>query len=223
MGAICFPSGLKPRIAGFSLVEVLVAMGIVSLLIGLTLPAIQSARLAVTKLQCLHNLRQMGLALHGYHGNHGKFPPGHISQQRGKAFSFMGWQPPLLPFLEKETLWAQTLEDFSRVSPKYSFLDHRGFGTIVRDFVCPSDFRLFYLEYSLEGTRPALTSYAGVMGTSVKQMNGMLFSDSETRILDATDGSSCTLLVAERPPALIAGLAGGTPVMASLMGRQKWY
>jgi len=64
----------RPR-AGFSLIELIVVVGILSLLAALTLPAVQSAREAARRARCHNNLRQIGLALHNYHADNGVFPP----------------------------------------------------------------------------------------------------------------------------------------------------
>ncbi|MGD9854356.1 MAG: DUF1559 domain-containing protein [Planctomycetaceae bacterium] len=60
---------------GFSLIELLVVMGVLSILIALLLPAVQSAREAARKTQCLNNARQIGIALHNYHDQHAILPP----------------------------------------------------------------------------------------------------------------------------------------------------
>ena len=61
--------------AGFTLVELLVVIAIIGILIALLLPAVQAAREAARRAQCLSNVRQMGVALHGYHAAVGRFPP----------------------------------------------------------------------------------------------------------------------------------------------------
>src|SRR5260370_34112992 len=98
---------------GFSLVELFVVIGVIGLLIGLILPAIQRTREAAARLSCLSNLRQIGIALHNYENDHHRFPPVMVvfppvgAKKNGAAIS---WRAALLTYLEQGALGDATLE-----------------------------------------------------------------------------------------------------------------
>jgi prepilin-type N-terminal cleavage/methylation domain-containing protein len=85
---------------GFTLVELLVVIAIIGILIALLLPAIQSARESARRSQCLNNIRQCGLAIHGYNDAQKILPAGaHFNQGRGSIMI------RLLPYIEEISLF----------------------------------------------------------------------------------------------------------------------
>src|SRR4051812_43616190 len=93
---------------GFSLIELLVVMAIVGVLCGLLLPAVQSAREAARRVGCSNNLKQMGLALHGYHLALGAFPMGYVASANPDPRATSpgwGWAALILPHLEQTALY----------------------------------------------------------------------------------------------------------------------
>jgi prepilin-type N-terminal cleavage/methylation domain-containing protein/prepilin-type processing-associated H-X9-DG protein len=92
---------------GFTLIELLVVIAIIGVLIALLLPAVQSAREAARRAQCVNNLKQIGLACHNYVDTQGVFPPGAISTGDGNGWStnFFPWCVLILPQIEGNTTW----------------------------------------------------------------------------------------------------------------------
>jgi prepilin-type N-terminal cleavage/methylation domain-containing protein len=125
----------KCRSNGFTLIELLVVIAIVAILVALLLPAIQQAREAARKTQCLNNLKNLALALHNYHDSHKVFPPGQIvtrwvgdltPQGRRAVDPFeptnfnqtlglhgTSWMYHILPYIEQSALYAQWRQDFN--------------------------------------------------------------------------------------------------------------
>src|SRR5205823_3862960 len=129
--------GHAPRARGVTLVELLVVLALISLLLGLTLAAVQRVRTAAAKTQCGNNLRQIGLALHQYHDAQKFFPPGISSRNETDPMPFLGWSARLLPYLEQPALWDQAVAAY-RQERDFRRPPHPG-GRALPVFDCPLD------------------------------------------------------------------------------------
>ena len=96
---------------GFTLIELLVVIAIIAILIALLLPAVQQAREAARRSTCKNQLKQIGLALHNYHGTHRIFPQGGYGQSIGSASATalnnvsMTFLVMILPFVDQAPLY----------------------------------------------------------------------------------------------------------------------
>ncbi len=175
-------------------------VAIIGILTGLTLSAVQRVRASAARLQCQNHLRQIGLGLANHHAAHGHLPPGVTLKEEPDTFLYMSWGVHLLPSIEQESVWRQSIEaartrayDFTR-SPPHPFT------TVIPIYGCPADERVGQTVLARGHLPVALGSYLGVAGTQHAQRDGSLFRDSHIRFTDMTDGTSNTLLVGERPP-----------------------
>lgn len=131
---------------GFTLVELLVVIAIIGVLIALLLPAIQAVREAARRMQCVNNLKQLGLAIHNYEGSYRKLPPGYASNSTvtpppasrdpatWDAPPGWGWGSYLLPHLEQAAISDQT----DREQPLWDPQFQQAINTTVETFLCPS-------------------------------------------------------------------------------------
>jgi prepilin-type processing-associated H-X9-DG protein len=189
-----------PNRLGLSVLELLVVIGLIAALTGLILAAVQRVRASADRARCADRLRQIGLALHAYHDGRGRLPVGMSYQAGQDPQPFLSWLARLLPHLEQADLWQQAERAF-RQDANFLTAYHGARATVVTSFICPSDDRITRPNsLDASGHPVAYTSYLGVVGRNAAVTDGLLYMDSKHRLADATDGTSNTLLVGERPP-----------------------
>jgi prepilin-type N-terminal cleavage/methylation domain-containing protein/prepilin-type processing-associated H-X9-DG protein len=92
--------------SAFTLIELLVVIAIIAVLIGLLLPAVQKVREAAARIKCANNLKQIGLAVHGYHDANNGLPP-QATWTVGSTFSGYSVHARILPYIEQDNLHAR--------------------------------------------------------------------------------------------------------------------
>lgn len=194
--------------AAWSLIELIVVIGIIGLLTGLLLAAVQKVRGAALRTQCQNRLHNLGLAFHHYHDTSGRFPKGVSGEGAGEPMPYLSWCARLLPYLEDEQMWTQAVAAF-RLDPDFMRNPpHVGLATPMKHFMCPADARVRDAQpLPLGGGKRAFTSYLGVSGTTAAARDGLLYLDSTVTASGIADGLSNTLAVGERPPS--SGLVFG--------------
>jgi prepilin-type N-terminal cleavage/methylation domain-containing protein/prepilin-type processing-associated H-X9-DG protein len=183
---------------GFTLIELLVVLAIITIVITLTIAGVQKVRAASARAVCINQLRQIGIALQHHHDVQSHFPAG-VSYLDGKSPQpHMTWLTRILPFVEQEVLWKQSLDAFQQEKffekPPHTDI----LGRKIAKYVCPLD-TLGQTPWNYGPFSVAYTSYLGVSGLNLHSWDGVLHTDANVRIAQVTDGTSQTLLVGERP------------------------
>lgn len=197
-GTVTFSTSSVRRTRGFTLIELMAVLAIITMLVGLLSPVVVRARESARRMQCQNHLMQIGLALNNYANTHGVLPPGTsnatgpIVSKENVASYHMSWIVQILPFLEQSTAFQHIDFSSSVYSPENLPLRPR----TVAILLCPSD-----SGQKHGSTGAAITNYCGIHNDveapiDVNQ-NGVLFLNSAIRHDQITDGGSNTIFVGE--------------------------
>jgi prepilin-type N-terminal cleavage/methylation domain-containing protein/prepilin-type processing-associated H-X9-DG protein len=186
----------------FTLIELLVVIAIIAVLIGLLLPAVQKVRETAARLRCKNNLKQIGLALHNYHGRMEAFPPGYTSTVASDGSELgpgWGWATHILPDLEQDNVFRLIALNTAITAPTHAAVRVQPLAV----FRCASDIGPPTFQAAPIGVDLAFANYVGNFGNNElhddpSAGNGVLFRNSRIRFADISDGTSNTLAVGER-------------------------
>ncbi|QEH37294.1 putative major pilin subunit [Aquisphaera giovannonii] len=189
--------------AGFTLIELLVVVSIIAILIALLLPAVQAAREAARRIQCISNLKQLGLGVHSYESQYSCLPPSFLVAGRDPAHvRWVGdWSvhARMMSFLEQGVLFNAI--NFNFVHNDVSNLTVTS--QVVALFVCPSDVAPRSITTGLATT--AANSYGwsmgdwyewGGLGGSIPSRSAFA-ANSAKALSSITDGLSSTMFASE--------------------------
>lgn len=216
-----------PKRAGFTLIELLVVIAIIAVLISLLLPAVQSAREAARRAQCVNNLKQLGLAAHNYESTIGTFPmgdhPGFDYQSNSLMRQNFGIWVALAQFVEQGNV-------FNMINTQvmmYSYMNSTASGIGLTTLWCPSDgdisgtyypgdpnnggwddspIPMRYSSYSGNGGPHPVNTYRDNVPSPSTWNKGMFYhiggkpgyaSQPPVRIAQITDGTSNTMMFLE--------------------------
>jgi prepilin-type N-terminal cleavage/methylation domain-containing protein/prepilin-type processing-associated H-X9-DG protein len=206
------------RRGAFTLIELLVVIAIIAILIALLVPAVQKVREAAARTQCINNMKQLGLALHGFHDANKRLPPGAASDvppfaQGGGGWG-SSWMVYILPHIDQGPIYS-----------KWQFTGSSGFNNannanlvanvVIPAYRCPSSPVPMSFTAGGSGTNKMIVSYTGIAGSALGATPvynggccngagnlisdaGVLFSGSMVQLTQITDGTSNTWMVGEQ-------------------------
>jgi prepilin-type N-terminal cleavage/methylation domain-containing protein len=168
-------TGKRPTSQAFTLVELLVVIAIIGILVALLLPAVQAAREAARRAQCVNNIRQLGIAIQNFHDTYKRQPQYHAvilptptsdyAASAGYQWAGPIWSVLVLPFMEEQALY----DAFNKKVTMNHVDNAKWVQQVVSGFVCPSN---------ETASRPVFTDRTDIAGINPKTALGLYYAVS---------------------------------------------
>ncbi|MGD9633603.1 MAG: DUF1559 domain-containing protein [Pirellulales bacterium] len=212
---------MRQKYRGFTLVELLVVIAIIGILVALLLPAIQAAREAARRSECINNLKQLGISMQNFHDTKKQLPAGSYTCCYGT------WQMLILPFIEEQQLadmYSYAPKNLPIYDPRYSYDSNNTTlnppvrnlqvcSTRIPTLTCPSDDKqvrstgitLHNYVVNYGNTDYRRNTITDANGTKIQHLGAPFvlndfnppYPDIEVKFREITDGLSKTLLASE--------------------------
>jgi prepilin-type N-terminal cleavage/methylation domain-containing protein len=201
----------------FTLIELLVVIAIIAILVALLVPAVQKVRAAAARVQCMNNMRQIGVAIHNYYGVHKFIPAAYTSPPTSfdpsnnnyKFDAGWGWSSAILPYIDQEPMYIELNVENGTLGSA----GHGTYGTLAQPnqwtqtrlpvFRCPADHGP---DLDDQRSNFALSNYRATCGPNPNEnysfypdydWGGCMMQDSKVTFNQVTDGTSNTLIIGE--------------------------
>jgi prepilin-type N-terminal cleavage/methylation domain-containing protein/prepilin-type processing-associated H-X9-DG protein len=228
----------SPLRSAFTLIEFLVVIAIIAILLGLLLPAVQKVREAAARSKCANNLKQIGLALHNYHGVYECFPQAYkplSSNDPTVPYAGAGTYGPsaftlILPFMEQDNIYRLIDTSKGALSGVNMPPANPAYSTPIPTFLCPSAPGQPTVDYSAE-----LAQSFNNFGVTVNCPPGLIFGrtdyapdagmSADIPGISINGGASILCQPPDGPvriPTIIDG-ASNTILIVEDAGRPGWY
>jgi prepilin-type N-terminal cleavage/methylation domain-containing protein/prepilin-type processing-associated H-X9-DG protein len=212
---------------GFTLIELLVVIAIIAVLIGLLVPAVQKVREAANRMSCTNNLKQLGLAMHGYHDVNNFFPASSYTTGLPAPGNSTGtvhsWRIFCLDYIEQGSIGKM----YDKNQSWFAVANNAAINTSVKTYLCPTtpgrgSLSTVTKSVKVNGVTTSVTvtanncgptdydtmntfkvgQYAGVFGIASTTaassfIDSIMIKDTTTRMAMVTDGLSNTGLIWE--------------------------